>query len=159
MLRSSHCPFVNRKLTLISQSVFFANLVNTLSLPPTSYSLLRQDSNFWCLMYLMLGIVGLAARVAQCMCFSFVSEKLTCRARDKSMRSILRQDIGFFDQKQHSIGALTALLSTGTTHLNSLSGAILGSIFSFISTIAGGIVLSLVIGWKLALVCSATIPL
>jgi ATP-binding cassette subfamily B (MDR/TAP) protein 1 len=159
MLRSSHCPFVNRKLTLISQSVFFANLVNTLSLPPTSYNLLRQDSDFWCLMYLMLGIVGLAARVAQCMCFSFVSEKLTRRARDKSMRSILRQDIGFFDQKQHSIGALTAFLSTGTTHLNSLSGAILGSIFSFISTIAGGIILSLVIGWKLALVCSATIPL
>ena len=110
-------------------------------------------------MYLMLGIVGLAARLAQGLCFSFVSEKLTSRAREKSMRSILRQDIGFFDQKQHSTGALTAFLSTGTTHLNSLSGAILGSIFSFISTIAGGMILSLVIGWKLALICSATIPL
>jgi ATP-binding cassette subfamily B (MDR/TAP) protein 1 len=110
-------------------------------------------------MYLVLGICGLTFRFAQGLCFSFVSEKLTSRARDSSMRSILRQDIDFFDQKEHSTGALTAFLSTGTTHLNSLSGAILGSIFSFLSTIIGGIVLSLVVGWKLALVCSATIPL
>jgi ATP-binding cassette, subfamily B (MDR/TAP), member 1 len=110
-------------------------------------------------MYLMLGIVGLVARLGQGICFSSSSEKLTRRARDQSFRSILRQDIGFFDEKQHSTGAMTAFLSTSTTHLNSLSGAIFGSILSFSSTLAGGIILSLVVGWKLALVCSATIPL
>ncbi|KIM93534.1 hypothetical protein OIDMADRAFT_61466 [Oidiodendron maius Zn] len=63
----------------------------------------------------------------------------------------MRQDIGFFDQKEHSTGALTAFLSTGTSNLNSLSGAILGSMFSFIATIGGRLILSLVVGWKLAL--------
>lgn len=145
-------------LTLTSQSIFFANSIDTLSLPPASHNV-PQATNFWCLMYLMLGMVAFAARSVQGLCFSFVSEKLTLQARDSAMRSILRQDIGFFDQKEHSTGALTGFLSTGTAHLHSLSGAILGSILSFISTIAGGMVLSLVIGWKLALVCSATIPL
>ncbi|KAF3482575.1 leptomycin B resistance protein pmd1 [Arthroderma uncinatum] len=141
-----------------AQSVLFANFINVLSLPSTSYGDLLQRSNFWGLMYLALGVIGLAARLVQGLCFSFVSEKLTRRARYKTMQSIMRQDIGFFDQKEHSIGALTAFLSTGTNNLNSLGGAILGSIFSFIATIGGGIILSLIVGWKLALVCSATIP-
>jgi ATP-binding cassette subfamily B (MDR/TAP) protein 1 len=106
----------------------------------------------------MLGIVGFAARMGQGVCFSYSSERLTRRARDQSFRCILRQDIGFFDEKQNSTGALTAFLSTHTTHLNSLGGAVLGPILSFVSTITGGIILSLAIGWKLALVCSATIP-
>lgn len=143
-------------LTVTSQSVFFAKLIDALSLPLAS---ITQASNLWCLMYLMLGIVASTARSVQGLCFSLVSEKLTLRARDCAIRSILRQDIEFFDQKEHSTGALTGFLSTGATHLHSLSGAILGSVLSFISTIAGGMVLSLIIGWKLALVCAATIPL
>ncbi|KAH0556810.1 hypothetical protein GP486_005401 [Trichoglossum hirsutum] len=139
-------------------SIFFAKLIDALSLPPSSYDRLRKYADFWCLMYLMLGIVGFAVRLGQGVCFSYSSEKLTSRVRDQSFRSILRQDVVFFDEKQHSTGALTAFLSTGATHLNSLNGAILGSILAFSSTIIGGIVLSLVVGWKLALVCSATIP-
>ncbi|KAI9660166.1 MAG: hypothetical protein M1821_001518 [Bathelium mastoideum] len=140
------------------QSIFFAHLVDALSLSPASADITKA-SQFWCLMYLMLGLVAFAARSTQGLCFSFVAEKLTLRARDKAMRSILRQDIEFFDEKEHSTGALTGFLSTGTANLHSLSGEILGSFLSFTSTIAGGIILSLVIGWKLALVCSATIPL
>ena len=110
-------------------------------------------------MYLMLGLVGLLARSGQGACFSYASEKLTRRARDQSFRSLLHQDVSYFNAKEHSIGTLTAFLSTGTTHLNSLSGTILGSLLSFISTIGGGVILSLIVGWKLALVCSATIPI
>ena len=145
-------------LILTSQSVFFAKLVDALSLSPASNNVV-EASRFWCLMYLMLGLVAIIARSTQGLCFSFVSEKLTLRARDNAMRSILRQDIQFFDEKEHSTGALVGFLSNGTANLHSLSGQILGSFLSFISTIAGGMILSLAIGWKLALVCSATIPL
>lgn len=110
-------------------------------------------------MYLMLGIATFAAWLGQGICFSLSQERLIRRARDQSFRSILRQNVGYFDEKQHSTGALIALLSTGTSNLTSLDGAVLGAILTFVATLAGGIILSLIIGWKLALVCSATIPI
>lgn len=71
----------------------------------------------------------------------------------------MSQDIGFFDEKPHSIGALTSLLSASTEDLTGLSGPVIGGVLTFISTIITGIVLALAIGWKLALVCTACIPL
>jgi ATP-binding cassette, subfamily B (MDR/TAP), member 1 len=110
-------------------------------------------------MYGILGLIALLAHLGQGVLFSYASEKLTRRARDNAFKSIINQEIAYFDEKQNSTGVLTAFLSTDTMHLNSLGGAIFGSIVSFSFTIFGGIILSLVVGWKLALVCSATIPL
>ena len=109
-------------------------------------------------MYLMLGIMVFAAWLGQGFCFAISAERLIRRARDVTFRAILRQDILFFDDDVHSIGALTALLSNSTTQLGGLSGAILGTILTASATLGGGIILSLIIGWKLALVCTATIP-
>ncbi|KAK8041047.1 ABC multidrug transporter [Apiospora phragmitis] len=52
-----------------------------------------------------------------------------------------------------------SILTTSTDSLTGLSGPILGGTLSFLCNIFGGIILSVVLGWKLALVCSATIPL
>ena len=109
-------------------------------------------------MYLMLALVAFIARTLQGMCFCYVSETLTLRARDESFRTILQQDVAFFDEERNSIGALTTFLATGTASLSSLNGAIFGSILAFMATIVGGIVVSLVVGWQLALVCTATVP-
>lgn len=106
----------------------------------------------------MLGVVVFAAWLGQGFCFALSAERLIRRARDFTFRTILRQDILFFDENLHSTGALTALLSTSTTQLGGLTGAVLGTILTASATLGGGIILSLVIGWKLAVVCTATIP-
>jgi ATP-binding cassette subfamily B (MDR/TAP) protein 1 len=95
----------------------------------------------------------------QGLCFAYSTERLLHRAKDKCLRSILRQDISFFDEEEHSSGNLTSLLHSSTEDLTALSGVLIGSILTFISTIITGLVVSIVIGWKLALVCTATIPL
>jgi ATP-binding cassette subfamily B (MDR/TAP) protein 1 len=110
-------------------------------------------------MYVALGLTSLFTRLGQGCFLSYSSEKLTGRTRDYFFRSTVRQDIEFFDQKRHSTGTLTAFLSTSTIRLNVLSGAIFGSIASFMATIFGGLILSLIVGWKLALVYAATIPI
>jgi ATP-binding cassette, subfamily B (MDR/TAP), member 1 len=140
-----------------SQSIIFANLINALSLTPASY--LRQRVDFWSLMYLAMGLALFAVYLGQGMGFAYTSEKLTHRARERTFRHILRQDVAFFDVKENSIGTLTSLLSSAPSDLNGMSGAVMGALLTFLSTIIGGIVLSLIIGWKLALVCTATIPL
>ncbi|RWA12645.1 hypothetical protein EKO27_g2468 [Xylaria grammica] len=100
----------------------------------------------------VIGLAGQGALLAYC------SESLTSRARERAFRSLLRQDAGFFDRPRHTTGALMSILSTSATQLAGLGGAVLSAILTAFASIAGGIILSLIIGFKLALVCTATIP-
>ena len=142
-----------------TQSVFFAKSIVSLSLPPSMYAKLRHDADFWSLMYLMLALTQILSFSVQGIAFAYCSERLVHRARDKAFRTILRQDIAFFDKEENSAGALTSFLSTETTHLAGMSGVTLGTILVVTTTLVAAITLSCVINWKLALVCTATIPI
>ncbi|KAL9007236.1 MAG: hypothetical protein Q9188_000039 [Gyalolechia gomerana] len=141
-----------------TQAVFFAKSIVALSLPPSMYDKLRHDANFWSLMYLMLAITQFIAFCGQGVAFAYCSERLVHRARDQAFRTMLRQDIAFFDKEENSAGALTSFLSTETTHLAGMSGTTLGTILVVTTTLVAAISLSCAVGWKLALVCTATIP-
>jgi len=141
-----------------TQSVFFAKSIVALSLPPSMYDKLRHDADFWSLMYLMLALTQILSFSAQGIAFAYCSERLVHRSRDKAFRTMLRQDIAFFDQEENSAGALTSFLSTETTHLAGMSGVTLGTILVVTTTLVAAISLSCAINWKLALVCTATIP-
>ena len=162
--KETHWMFVGLFWSIIAgggqpvQSIFFAKSIVSLSLPPGLYGKLRHDINFWCLMYLMLAIIMFLAYAGQS-AFAYCSERLVRRARDQAFRTILRQDISFFDKDENAAGALTTFLSTQTTQLAGLSGVTLGTILSVSTTLIGAIAISCAIGWKLALVCTATIPI
>lgn len=141
-----------------TQSVFFAKAIVSLSLPPSQYDTLKHNARFWSLMYLMLAITQFIAYAGQGIVFGICAERLVHRARDRAFRSMLRQDIGFFDREENSAGALTSFLSTQTTELAGISGVTLGTILNVSTTLIGAICLSLAVGWKLSLVCIATIP-
>ena len=141
-----------------TQAIFFAKSIVALSLPPNQYQKLRHEIDFWSLMYLMLAIVQFLAVGGQGVAFAFCSERLIHRARDRAFRTMLRQDIAFFDKEENSAGALTSFLSTQTTHLAGLSGSTLGTLLMVSTTLVAAIAVSTAIGWKLALVCASTIP-
>ena len=44
-----------------------------------------------------------------------MGERLTTRLRDMTFRSIMRQDIAYFDREENSTGAITARLATEVT--------------------------------------------
>lgn len=141
-------------------SIIFAQLITKLSVPVTPETIpqIQRDASFWCLMYLMLGLSMLIIWSFQGVVFAFCSERLVHRVRDRAFRTMLRQDVEFFDREENTAGALTSFLSTETTHMAGLTGATLGTILMSISTLIACFVISLAIGWKLALVCIATVP-
>lgn len=110
-------------------------------------------------MYLMLGGTAFLGWGASGLCFAYCSERLIHRARDRSFRAILHRDIFMFDKPGFSAGSLTSSLSTDATNLAGMSGVTLGSIFIVSTTLIAGIAVSIAIGWKLGLVCTATIPI
>lgn len=151
-----------------TQAVFFAKQIISLATPlvnpftnepiPGAKAHIRSEVNFWSLMYLMLAIVQFIAFCAQGVAFAFCSERLIHRVRNRAFRTMLRQDIEFFDKEENTAGALTSFLSTETTHVAGLSGVTLGTLLTVITTLVAAIAVSTAIAWKLALVCTATIP-
>lgn len=142
-----------------TQSVIFAKSLVAISLPPSQYATLRHDANFWSLMYLMLAIVQFLSSSGQGIAFAYCSERLIHRTRNQAFRTMLRQDIAFFDKEENSAGALTSFLSTETTFLAGMSGSTLGTILMVSTTLIASVSLAVAIDWKLALVCVATIPI
>ncbi|KAI7975509.1 hypothetical protein EIK77_005875 [Talaromyces pinophilus] len=141
-----------------TQSVLYSKSIITISQPPSNYAKLKHDASFWSLMFLMLGLVQLIVHSTQGVMFAYSSEKLVRRARSQAFRTMLRQDITFFDNDENSTGALTSFLSTETKHLSGISGANLGTLLNVTTTLAACCVIALAVGWKLALVCISTIP-
>jgi ATP-binding cassette subfamily B (MDR/TAP) protein 1 len=49
--------------------------------------------------------------------FSIAGEKLTMRLRSSMFRTMLRQEMGWYDKKDNGVGALTARLSGEAAHV------------------------------------------
>jgi ATP-binding cassette subfamily B (MDR/TAP) protein 1 len=151
-----------------TQAVFFAKEILALSIPltnprtgaviPGAAHEIRHEADFWSLMYLMLALVQFGAFCTQGIAFAFCSERLIHRVRDRAFRTMLRQDIEFFDKEENTAGALTSFLSTETTHVAGLSGVTLGTLLSVITTLIAAIAVGTALAWKLALVCVSAIP-
>jgi ATP-binding cassette subfamily B (MDR/TAP) protein 1 len=140
------------------QALFLGHEISALSLPTEQYPKLRHDVNFWSLMFFVLALGVLASYFGQGITFGYGSERLIFRARSKAIRSMLRQDIAFFDVPENSSGALVSMLSTDVTSLAGMSGATLGAIFNALTTIIVALVLACAIDWKLGLVCATAMP-
>ncbi|KAI1085644.1 multidrug resistance protein [Whalleya microplaca] len=143
-----------------TQAFFFAKQIMTLStvITPANSASVKKDSDFWSSMYLMLAFVIFIAQISQGIAFAKCSERLIHRVRDRAFRTMLRQDVAFFDKDENTAGALTSFLSTETTHVAGLSGVTLGTLLMVSTTLVSAMVVALAFGWKLALVCIATVP-
>ncbi|KAH0136260.1 P-loop containing nucleoside triphosphate hydrolase protein, partial [Aureobasidium melanogenum] len=103
-----------------TQAVFFAKAVTALSgdnKTAEGKAEIRSQANFWSWMYFMLALVQFLAFLIQGYVFAICSERLVHRAREQAFKTMLRQDVAFFDKEENTAGALTSFLSTETTHL------------------------------------------
>ncbi|KAJ8116550.1 hypothetical protein OPT61_g2038 [Boeremia exigua] len=139
------------------QAIFLGNSINSLLSPGTSLG--GYNVNFWCWMFFMLGLVIGFFYWAQGMTLSKGSARLIGSVRQRAFAAMLRQDMEFFDGETVTSGALASFLSSEANRLAGLSGATLGSIVSSAASIFVAVIVGCSFGWKLALVCTATIPL
>ncbi|KAK8003951.1 hypothetical protein PG989_003670 [Apiospora arundinis] len=146
-------------LSLPGQAVVFAKSLEALSLPPAKYDTLRSRVDSLAAIFLVLSVMIFIFYTGLGLAFAYSTERLARVVRDSSFRAIVAQDVEFFDQEANSTGSLLSILTTSTDALTGLSGPILGGALSFVCIILGGVVLSVALSWKLALVCTATIPM
>ncbi|CAB4485985.1 unnamed protein product [Rhizophagus irregularis] len=136
-------------------SIIYAKVINSFTKPKDE---LRKDSTFWSLMFLAIGFVIMTCSFIEGLCLGLAGENLVLRIRSTLFSSILRQDISFFDKEDNNVGGLISVLTSNVTDIGGLATA-LGSISRILATIIVGIIVALIIGWKLTLVILTTVPI
>ena len=68
-----------------------------------------------------LGLVVGTATLCQNYFLAKAGEKLTVRLRQMAFAAMLRQDVGWFDDRRNQVGALTARLATDASLVRGVS--------------------------------------
>jgi ATP-binding cassette subfamily B (MDR/TAP) protein 1 len=132
-----------------AQAILFSRIVTVFDLPA---SRLEERGNFWALMFFMLGIGALIAYASSGVFWTTVAFMMSRVHREAYFAAMITQDIAFFDVPENSSGSLTGRLSADPQALQDLIQGNLGLIIAVIVNLASSSVLSLIVGWKLALV-------
>ncbi|KAL4643329.1 hypothetical protein ACB092_02G084800 [Castanea dentata] len=88
---------------------------------------------------------------------SFFRERQAARIRSLYLKTILRQDIAFFD-KEASTGEIIGRMSGDTVLIQNALGEKVGTFVQLVATFIGGFVVAFIKGWLLTSVMLSTIP-
>lgn len=141
--------------TLIGEAVVFGNLISLLNSDHQS----MHEASFFCLMFFVIALIALFSYCTSGVAFGYVSEKLVLTLQNRSLRTILRQDVAWFGESHHSPYHLVSSMDADAGRVSGLSGVILGTIVSALTSVLGGIVLAHVVAWKIAIVLLACVPI
>ncbi|NXS93696.1 MDR1 protein, partial [Jacana jacana] len=110
------------------------------------------------LMFLLLGVITLAAYIIQGFMFGKSGEILTMRLRSLSFRALLQQEVGWYDDQKNAVGVLLTRLATDASQVKGATGSRLGLMTMTIFTLLTAIIIAFVYGWQLTLLILACIP-
>ncbi|MBA0736895.1 hypothetical protein Gogos_010383 [Gossypium gossypioides] len=105
--------------------------------------------------YLAVG-AGVAAFL-QVTCWMVTGERQAARIRGLYLKTILRQDVAFFDVETNT-GEVVGRMSGDTVLIQDAMGEKVGKFIQLVSTFIGGFVIAFVQGWLLTLVMLSSIP-
>ncbi|XP_042060312.1 ABC transporter B family member 11-like isoform X1 [Salvia splendens] len=120
---------------------------------------MRKDSEFWALMFLILGIVALVAYSLRSYLFGVAGNKLIKRIREMCFEKLVSMEIEWFDMAKNSSGVISARLSTDAAMIRALVGDALAQIVQEIASLLVGFAIAFEACWQLALIVGAMMPL
>ncbi|CAF1295585.1 unnamed protein product [Rotaria sordida] len=85
-------------------------------------------------------------------CLAVAGARLTNRLRIKAFGCMLRQEVGWFDETENSVGSLCSRLSTDALEIQKLTGVRLGLIIQAVSLLIIALILGAIFSWQLTLV-------
>lgn len=120
---------------------------------------IESDVIYWSTAYVAIGLIMVPLLTCEVGIFGTTGEHLTRNLRALSIRSLVRQEIGYFDDPAHSAGALTLFLSEKVTLVQAVNGEKLAVAIRQLSTLCFGTWLVFTYGyWQLGAIMLAAAP-
>ncbi|KAK2176084.1 hypothetical protein NP493_686g01047 [Ridgeia piscesae] len=118
----------------------------------------KRLSNLYSLMFFVIAVVAGTAMFFQIFLFTVSGQYLTLRLRRTVFRSLLRQEIGYFDDPRRATGALVTRLSTDASAVHGASGVKLASTLQGGVSVIAGVLIGFFYSWELTLAILAFAP-
>lgn len=109
-------------------------------------------------MFILIAAVHASSAFVKDSFFILSGERLTFRLRQLGFRSILSQDVEFFDRQANNTGALCSKLANDAGRVQSLFSQQLGNVCALVGCIIAGLTISFWANWIMALVLYSLIP-
>ncbi|KAI5331896.1 hypothetical protein L3X38_022022 [Prunus dulcis] len=136
-------------------ALIFGNLINTFGATDPADIVPMVSKVSLKFVYLAIG-TGIAAFI-QVACWMVTGERQATRIRGLYLKTILRQDIAFFDTETNT-GEIIGRMSGDTILIQDAMGEKVGKFIQLLSTFIGGFVIAFVKGWQLTVVLLSCIP-
>lgn len=107
---------------------------------------------------LVIGIITGIICFLQTYLFNLAGVWLTTRIRSLSFKSIMQQEVGWFDEEKNSVGALSARLAGDAANVQGAIGFPLSGLIQAVSNFICSGTIAFYYSWKLALLCLVTCP-
>ncbi|UPR04558.1 ABC transporter [Chloropicon primus] len=125
----------------------------------------RQADKLWDdavnLSYFWIGVavLTLVSNALMFLGFGTASERLCFRIRNRMFSTYLRQEPGYFDAPENSVGSVSSRLASDATLLKAKTGEPLQQILITLFGCVGGIVLAAIFAWPIALMAIGVLPI
>ena len=135
--------------------VLFGDFISVFSEP---HDEAIEDAKIFALEFAGIGLGFFLTLAAQGVFFGIAGERLVERVRTKMLKSMLNQEIGWFDEDKNNTGALSSRLSYNAQQVGQATGSKPGQTIGGFTTLFFATGLGLYYNWKLGLVASAFLP-
>lgn len=122
--------------------------VGALSIP--DIPLMRSSANRWSLWFLVLAIGAAIGTILHAFALEFAGENMVNSLKRESVRTLVRQEVGFFESTSSGLGSLTASATSHPAKVGAVIGIILGQAIMGMCNLTGTIILSFILNWRLA---------
>ncbi|KAG0172209.1 ATP-binding cassette, sub-B (MDR TAP), member 4 [Apophysomyces sp. BC1034] len=117
-----------------------------------------QGTNLYAFLFVMLGAGSFIGFSSQICSFEIAGERFTERLRGQVFRSYMKQEVGYFDHEDNSLGALTSKLAIDAKNVNEMVTKTWGDVTQIIVTGITGLVIAFVHSWALTLIILCMAP-
>lgn len=136
--------------------VVLSSIIKSFFEPPDE---LRKDSKFWALAFVGLGLAAFVAHPSRGYFFAVAGCKLIRRIRSMCFEKVVYMEVNWFDEPEHSSGAIGARLSADAASVRNLVGDALGLLVQNTATAVAGLVIAFEANWIMALIVLVLLPL
>jgi ABC-type multidrug transport system fused ATPase/permease subunit len=131
-------------------AVIFSEILTVLGTP---------KANEYALFFVGLAVIAFLSNFAQAGLFKYAGEKMTRRVREACFRTLLKQEMAFFDEDVNSTGNITMKLAEDASLVQGLTGQTMGAVFQGLAGVSTGLIIAFLASWQLALVVLGMVPL